>query len=196
MSGAVTPPTPPAAPTPSAAPPVTPPAAVPAVTPPAAVPPAPATPPELPPEVKAQLAEFEKLKADQERQRQEKLTAEERAKEDAAKAKDELAKLQRENLVSKLAAKAQLDPDLWTYVQGGTEAEIQASIEFFKGKMTATPATTPPTPPQGFGATPPGTPPVPGATPAINFATATPQELANYERSVLRLGSSSPFGLR
>jgi hypothetical protein len=84
-------------------------------------------------------ADFEaKVKAfeeKEEKERQAKLSAEEKAKEKADKAEAELKRLQRENLVTKLAAKAGLDPDVWDRLRGDTEDEIAADIKFWEEKL-------------------------------------------------------------
>lgn len=99
------------------------------------------------------LADFEKAEA--ERKKAE-MTEQERLKAERDEFAAKAAKLERDNLVTKAAAKAGLPPELWSRVQGDTADDIEAdvaSLLSFVAKPAPTPATTgqdpkaPPPPP-------------------------------------------------
>lgn len=71
------------------------------------------------------LAEFEK--AEEDRKKAE-MTELDRIKAEAEEAKAKAAKLERENLVTKLASTKGLPPELWNRVQGSTPEEIEADV--------------------------------------------------------------------
>lgn len=98
-------------------------------------------------ESKAKLAEFENAKkeleaaqkklADYAKKEQEELDKQKSVEQKLAEKEAELAKAKRESLVTKLAAKKGLDPDLIERVRGNDEAEITADIELLLEKFTA-----------------------------------------------------------
>lgn len=109
--------------------------------------PSPAPAPQVDEETKAKLAEFEKLKKDLEssqkkladyaQKEQEELDKQKTNEQKLAEKEAELAKVKRESLVTKLAVKNGLDPDLIDRVRGNDEAEIAADIELLLQKFAA-----------------------------------------------------------
>lgn len=125
-------------------------------TPPAVTPPAgesnPPTPPAPPPLTNAEAAELRILrkrvaeaeKAEEERKKAE-MTELDRYKAEAEEARSKAAKLERDNLVTKAAAKVGLPAELWNRVQGSTAEEIEADVTALLGfvaKPAPVPATT------------------------------------------------------
>lgn len=76
-------------------------------------------------------ADLEKYKSKEQEEIEKQKTSEQKLAEKEA----ELAKIKRDNLVFKLAAKKGLDADLFDRVKGDTEEEIDADIELLLGKF-------------------------------------------------------------
>ena len=82
-------------------------------------------------QLEAQKKELEAYKAKEQAELDKQKSAEEKLAEKEA----EIERIKRENLVTKLAAKKGLDPDLFDRVRGATEDEIAADIDLLLEKF-------------------------------------------------------------